>query len=171
MPRKELIAAVTGSRAQAYIRSQIEAHLLKFYGLKIEANYIWTDSLAVFYWTMSTKSLTTFIINRVNEINEKAADVTWRYINTKLNPADIGSRGCSPKELMNMKEYFHGPNFLIQPSNEWPKTLDSSEIKKIKDQEIIKEEKKSKIVYQASLLAQEEQLCFIETKTFSSGIN
>uniref|UniRef100_A0A914EGJ8 Integrase catalytic domain-containing protein n=1 Tax=Acrobeloides nanus TaxID=290746 RepID=A0A914EGJ8_9BILA len=169
MPRKELIAAVTGSRAQAYIRSQLEAHLLKFYGLKIEANIIWTDSLAVFYWTMSTKSLTTFVINRVNEINEKAADVTWRYINTKINPADIGSRGCSPKELMNMKEYFHGPNFLIQPSNEWPKTLDSSEIKKIKDQEILKEEKKAKkIVYQASLLAQEEQSCFIETKIFSS---
>ncbi|GFQ87019.1 uncharacterized protein TNCT_145161 [Trichonephila clavata] len=51
--------------------------------------------LAVF----SSKNWKPYIANRTSEILDLVPADSWRYVPTKMNPADIASRGLSPKEL------------------------------------------------------------------------
>ena len=44
----------------------------------------------------------------------------WHHVRSKENPADIVSRGCSAKELMNHKLWWHGPAFLTDSIKPWP---------------------------------------------------
>ena len=44
---------------------------------------------------MHPSSLTTFVSNRVAEIQEWSDQISWRHVPTKQNPADIVSRGFS----------------------------------------------------------------------------
>ena len=44
-----------------------------------------------------------------------------KLVPSKLNPADIGTRGMSPKELISEQSiWFHGPPFLLLPDDLWP---------------------------------------------------
>lgn len=36
------------------------------------------------------------------------------------NPADIASRGQTPLQLANCKLWFHAPNWLAEPEENWP---------------------------------------------------
>ena len=47
-----------------------------------------------------------------------------RYENPKDNLADIASRGCKLKELLNNSLWWQGPQWLTKKSEEWP-TWDS----------------------------------------------
>ncbi|XP_036346924.1 uncharacterized protein LOC118756260 [Rhagoletis pomonella] len=48
--------------------------------------------------------------------------MTWSYVPTESNPADIISRGVSPKELLNMDLWKYGPSFLASSQHNWPKS-------------------------------------------------
>ena len=41
---------------------------------------------------------------------------------TKLNPADLLTRGLSISTLAEEKQWWNGPSFLKQPPSEWPET-------------------------------------------------
>ena len=43
-----------------------------------------------------------------------------------MNPADIPSRGCSEKDLVESELWWSGPTFLREPSNLWPETPSTS---------------------------------------------
>ena len=45
----------------------------------------------------------------------------WRYINTKLNPADHASRSQSAESLVKEEKWIKAPNFLLEPEEQWPK--------------------------------------------------
>ncbi|GFY31593.1 uncharacterized protein TNCV_4199051 [Trichonephila clavipes] len=51
--------------------------------------------LAVFY----PRNWKPYIANRTSEILDLVPADSWRYVPTKMNPADIACRGLSPKEL------------------------------------------------------------------------
>lgn len=85
--------------------------------------------------------LTTFISNRVAEIQECTVHVICRHVPTKHNPADIVSRGCYVDELKN-SICFGGPAFLLKESTEWPV---SKTIKLNPEQEYLK--KKNLLFY------------------------
>ena len=55
--------------------------------------------------------------NQIGTIHETSYPDQWRYVNTQLNPADDASRGVSADSL---HRWIHGPEFLIQPTDEWP---------------------------------------------------
>ncbi|XP_043865026.1 uncharacterized protein LOC122757290 [Drosophila mojavensis] len=103
------------------------SHLLAQLYVKIKGiftskqTYLWSDSSIVLHWIQQHSStLSTFVGNRVSDIQEATPDCQWRHVPTKLNPADLVSRGCTPIEL-NESIWFMGPAYLKQSSNTWPR--------------------------------------------------
>ncbi|XP_049875830.1 uncharacterized protein LOC126380933 isoform X2 [Pectinophora gossypiella] len=47
---------------------------------------------------------------------------SWRHVPTKLNPADLASRGVEPSQLINSKFWWEGPDYLIHDISQWPVT-------------------------------------------------
>ena len=43
-------------------------------------------------------------------------------MNTKDNPADIASRGCTLSNLCDDKLWWHGPTWLLLPLHKWQET-------------------------------------------------
>lgn len=111
LPRLELMAAVLLTRLIIKILKSIETD-----SITITA---WSDSKIVLAWIASHPSKwKTFVANRINIIHETIPAENWRHITSELNPADYGSRGVSPNELKNLKQWWEGPSFLLQNINE-----------------------------------------------------
>ncbi|XP_065197167.1 uncharacterized protein LOC135828673 [Sycon ciliatum] len=105
IPRMELMAAALGAK--------VARHLTKQLDLKFERVCLWLDSTCVLGWVRSTKKLPSFVQNRVKYINESG--VECKYVPTFENPADLPSRG-STIHLSEESLWWHGPNWLIDPS-------------------------------------------------------
>ena len=63
-------------------------------------------------------SLKTFVANRILALKEICNSEDWRHVSTDENPADIGSRGCTPYELKENDLWWHGPPWLQKPLEE-----------------------------------------------------
>jgi hypothetical protein len=111
VPRLELVAGYAAIRLAAQANK----------ALKFEQKdcYYWTDSKNVFYWvTSSSREVERFVANRVGRILELSDADNWRWVPTDENPADIGSRGSTVKDLAVNKLWWEGPDFLI--TGKWP---------------------------------------------------
>ncbi|KAL7723976.1 hypothetical protein ACLKA6_017967 [Drosophila palustris] len=83
--------------------------------------HCWSDSTIALSWIRESPSeFNVFVSNRVAKIQELTQGMSWHHVPTSCNPADILSRGCTPKELMSQKLWQHGPQFLRAPNSEWP---------------------------------------------------
>ena len=45
----------------------------------------------------------------------------WRYVPTKVNPADHLTRGVKLSELTKLKTWWEGPDYLCKNQEFWPK--------------------------------------------------
>ena len=116
IPRLELMGATIAVRIGVRV-----ANLLKYNPKSI---IYWSDSLNVLYWvTKPSKNFKPFISNRLGEIQTVTNANQWRYCPTKENPSDIPSRGISIRNLINNSLWWHGPSFLKEDDNKWPKNL------------------------------------------------
>ena len=95
IPRLELLAATIGLRLS---KSILEALNLK----SVDVNY-WSDSSTVLAWINRQKNWDTFVFNRVKEIREFSSPEQWRHVPGHLNPADLPSRGCNVKQLIDSR--------------------------------------------------------------------
>ena len=77
----------------------------------LEKKFLWSDNQCVLHWIMSNKPLTTFVQGRVKEITE-TKDISFRYVATSQNPADLARRGVSAQVLHNCELWWHGPKWL-----------------------------------------------------------
>ena len=60
------------------------------------------------------------VATRLDEIRNVSSTEQWHYIPTKLNPADLASRGLSPRRTDNANTCsLNGPAFLREPSEGW----------------------------------------------------
>ena len=71
--------------------------------------YGWTDSTVVLHCIRLDGNYKRFVSNRVSKIKSKEA-ISWKYVPTKQNPADIESRDCMVKDLS--ENWFNGPCWL-----------------------------------------------------------
>ena len=80
-PHLELIAAVLSVKVANFLKK----------GLQIDCfcETYWSDSKVVLgYIRNYTKKLTIFVANRIQQIQEHSEVEQWRYVLTKINPAD-----------------------------------------------------------------------------------
>ncbi|RCN35992.1 zinc knuckle [Ancylostoma caninum] len=117
IPRLELSAIAMGSHLLKHICANLD--------LPISKTVIWSDSSVALSWIKNEKELPVFIRNRVRTIKENAPNSDLRYVPGNDNPADIGSRGTTPQELMSLKLWWEGPTFLLQPTDKWPTDITS----------------------------------------------
>lgn len=55
---------------------------------------------------------TTFMLNRMSQIQELTSDFKWTNVRSNINPADVLCPGKVSKEIINFGFWFHGPGFL-----------------------------------------------------------
>lgn len=106
IPRLELVAALMLAKLTAHIKSVLQFSNAKYFH--------WSDSQIVLAWLRdSPHKRTVFVANRITEIQTLSDSKQWRYIDTKNNPADLGTRGICPKELPNLSLWWNGPKCLL----------------------------------------------------------
>ena len=85
--------------------------------------HCWLDSTVALWWIKGEGDYKQFVANRVAKI-QAAKDITWHYVPTEDNPADLGSRGgqLSTKWLKGpswlQERTLWPPNPVINPSKE-----------------------------------------------------
>jgi hypothetical protein len=112
--RMELVGVLMGVRALKFLLSQVSNTVSHAPQL-----YLWTDSSTVLGWLTNPKIKTdAFVENRLKEIREMS-NLRVSYINTKQNPADLGTRGVNTQDLQNSSLWWHGPAWLVKSEKEW----------------------------------------------------
>ena len=137
IPRLEMLAATIGARLTATVIEVLEKDIPTFY---------WTDSTTVLSWIRRDDQWGPFIWNRVQEIRNLTKKETWYHVPGIMNPADLPSRGCSAKHLIESR-WWEGPEWLRRPIDQWPDQNYAC------DDEIVNREKRKGVV--SSLLSVE----------------
>lgn len=90
MARLELLATQIGVRSINFVENQLK--------LAISWKILWTNSQCVLHWIKTKTHLTTFIENRVKEI-QSCSDIDFQYVISSDKQADIASRGTTVDTL------------------------------------------------------------------------
>ncbi|XP_018374065.1 PREDICTED: uncharacterized protein LOC108768206 [Trachymyrmex cornetzi] len=69
---------------------------------------------------MSKLMVKTFVRNRIADIQASSSTASWRHVPSTDNPADLASRGVSPKHLAERRLWWHGPSWLSESVKQWP---------------------------------------------------
>ncbi|XP_075150485.1 uncharacterized protein LOC142224588 [Haematobia irritans] len=113
LPKLELNGALLLSHLVKYV-SQI-------FGNQIASITLWSDASIVLGWLSKPPySWETYVANRTAQIHELVPNAKWRYVATHHNPADIGTRGSSPRDLAANFLWWNGPSWLTNPESTWP---------------------------------------------------
>ncbi len=116
IPRLELAAA--------HLLAKVMTMLAKELCLTKGVLYGWTDSMVVLAWLRrSPDELKVFEANRVAAIQEAMEPGQWRHVPTNDNPADLASRGCTSKKLLENSLWWNGPDWLVLSPTQWPNRL------------------------------------------------
>ena len=145
LPQLELLAVLIGIRCMKFLAKEIN--------LMIEKKIIWTDLQRVLNWVKTNKPLSIFIKNRIDEIRSEP-DIIFKYISTNDNPADIPTRGESVTDLKSRVLWWKGPEWITSGAENWL-TWNIPEVAKEILEKIQSEEKRPKVLYEISALAQE----------------
>ena len=115
IPRLELTAVVLSAKCSKFIKKELQ--------LEHTHETFWTDSKVVLgYIQNNTKRFKIFVANRIHQIHESCRVEQWRYVPSKLNPADHASCGLRIADVEGQTStWIHGPKFLWQKENTWPK--------------------------------------------------
>lgn len=94
IPRLELCAAS--------LLVSIASHARSLLTLSSSSVHLWTDSTVTLGSVQGHPNRwTTFVANRVSEIQRTLPDAHWHHISGESNPADCASRGISPCDLLS----------------------------------------------------------------------
>ena len=71
------------------------------------------------HWLKTRKPLYVFVENCIKEILIEK-DISFQYIASEENPADIATRGSSVSEMSQSILWSHGPSWLQNEESSWP---------------------------------------------------
>lgn len=102
-------------------------------GLPVDDVYFWSDSQAVLMCINATdQRFPLYWSNRIAIILGNSSPVQWRYVPSRYNPADVGSRGVRPKKFEeDMSFWTKGPSFLQDAPDEWPSMMKIPAMKEV----------------------------------------
>ena len=113
IPRLELTAAVLSVKLDKLVRKELDV-------INCPSTF-WLDSTAVLFSIKnSTKRFPVFVANRLAIIEKHCNGSQWRHVPTKLNPADVASRGASVNSIVFHNPWLSGPEFLWHSETHWP---------------------------------------------------
>ena len=69
---------------------------------------------------MDTFKFRPFVAHRIGEIVELTNVGAWRWLPSKLNVADMATRGVRMTELISDSRWFKAPDFLQASESDWP---------------------------------------------------
>lgn len=108
--------------------------------IPIKQVFAWTDSSIVIAWLNGHPSnWSSYVGVRISEIHSRIKAQQWRHVPTNENPADLGTRGIAPSELKNNSLWRHGPDWLKENEEKWPKlsSIDSTNIERKAKQSLL----------------------------------
>ena len=106
LPRLELLGAVLCARLTIFVRETLRLPI------DVEST-CWSDSMLVLAWIKSDPNKwKEFVANRVTTIQSLVPPNRWLHCPGEQNPADLLTRSVSASELMNSKQWLHGPPFM-----------------------------------------------------------
>ena len=86
IPRLELLSAVLGLR--------LARKLVNAFQRSMDVVTFWCDSMNVLWWIRGrSRKFKPFVANRASEIQSITRPMMWKHVPTKINPADLVSRG------------------------------------------------------------------------------
>ena len=133
IPWLELQAAVILARLMTSVKEALNP-LTRSVEMK---QCMFGDNTKVLYWMKQLKECKPFVNNRKTEILKLTSAEQWFYCKTKLNPADLGTKGQSASELKVIKLWRRGPEFLRSAPENWPEFV--SKVMVTPDEEVLRE--------------------------------
>lgn len=113
IPRLELAAAHLLAKLMNHVRVMMEWENVPY--------HLYTDSMIVLQWLKREPcELKQFVANRIEEIQELTRKEKWSHVRSEDNPADLVSRGLTPREIVNNQLWWQGPHWLREPMAVWP---------------------------------------------------
>ena len=109
IPRLELIAPQMPANLSQNIKNLLNNRNVRNF-------YTWSHSNVVLHWLKDKGKYKVFIRNQVAKIRENSY-LEWNYVQTRKNPADIGSRGC---ELSKLCEFWWDGTEWLGDCENWP---------------------------------------------------
>lgn len=111
IPRLELQGAVMASRLATSIKKELN--------LQISKTHFWTDSRTVVGWIRSDhRRYSPFVAHRVSEILDSTTIEQWRWVPSKDNVADDGTKWDDIPVIS--ERWLKGPSFLLEEEHKWP---------------------------------------------------
>ena len=120
IPRLELMSADILSKLVDTV-----CNVFKLLPFEVDV-YYWVDSFTTLCWIKNHRPWKQYVQHRVDVIRKLTDIEKWRFCPGNMNPADIPSRGCSGKDLVESELWWSGPTFLREPSKLWPETPSTS---------------------------------------------
>ena len=104
------------------IGCRLAAYIIETLGQKFQI-YLWTDCSTGVQWVDRNNSNKVYVRNRVGEIFTLRGQLKFelRHVDSKDNPADLISRGCSMETLRSSDLWKSGPQWLSNEAD-WPET-------------------------------------------------
>ena len=103
---------IAGATLLAHVIIQVHSELSSF--IQISSISCWCDSIIVLHWLNSDgKKQEVFVRRRVEEVHKFVDVDCWYHVESKLNPADILSRGLRFSELIDNNFWFKGPSTIL----------------------------------------------------------
>lgn len=119
VPRLELQAAILAVRVHHCLRDCI--------GVNVTKTVMWTDSTTVLRWIRSTqRRYQQFVAHRIGEILEETNADWWRWVPTRENVADDGTRFTDRPQFDAASRWLRGPAFLLGDESCWPTATTSA---------------------------------------------